>query len=239
MFPNGCMISGRTQRATICRWHWNCKKLVLTRTHELSFPFQTYVISNPRFCQYPPAWSHPLSWQDAFVKVCEKTYTETERESNKVAVGWYSKEDMKNSLKWNAILDFQQKHIISYIVWSSIYIQFHFWRTTVPKTEPRCIPGWHVPTLEILWVNPTIIFQKTISGYQGRKLMGPSKFAWRMKKTLSGWSTCWLITGKKIIEMRCKYSGEEEYWVEVRETGERGQEREQKKQRKEIAEDSS
>lgn len=53
----------------------------------------------------------------------------------------------------------------SYIVWSSIYIQFDFWCATDPKTEPHSIPGWHVPTLEILSVNLTIIFQKTISSY--------------------------------------------------------------------------
>lgn len=35
----------------------------------------------------------------------------------------------------------------------------------------------------------------------------------------------------------CKYSGAPEYWVETRETGEKGQEREHKKQRKEIEED--
>ncbi|CAL1167898.1 unnamed protein product [Cladocopium goreaui] len=36
----------------------------------------------------------------------------------------------------------------------------------------------------------------------------------------------------------CKYSGEPEYWVEVLETGEKGQERESKKQRKEISQDA-
>ena len=36
----------------------------------------------------------------------------------------------------------------------------------------------------------------------------------------------------------CKYSGEPEYWVEVLETGEKGQERESKKQRKEISQDT-
>jgi hypothetical protein len=35
----------------------------------------------------------------------------------------------------------------------------------------------------------------------------------------------------------CKYGGEPEYWVEVRETGEKGQEREQKKRRIEITKD--
>lgn len=42
--------------------------------------------------------------QDAFVRLCERTYTETDKESNKVAVGWYSKEDMRSSLKWNQSL---------------------------------------------------------------------------------------------------------------------------------------
>lgn len=35
----------------------------------------------------------------------------------------------------------------------------------------------------------------------------------------------------------CKYSGEPEYWVEVRESGEKGQEKETTKQRKEISQD--
>ena len=35
----------------------------------------------------------------------------------------------------------------------------------------------------------------------------------------------------------CKYSGEPEYWVEVRESGEKGQEKETKKQRKEVSQD--
>lgn len=41
------------------------------------------------------------SWQDLFVKRCEKTTTETEREKNVVSVGWFSKEDLKHQLKWN------------------------------------------------------------------------------------------------------------------------------------------
>jgi hypothetical protein len=36
----------------------------------------------------------------------------------------------------------------------------------------------------------------------------------------------------------CKYGGEPEYWVETRETGEKGSEKEEKKKRIEISEDS-
>lgn len=38
------------------------------------------------------------------MKRCEKTYTETEREKNLISVGWYSKDDLKQQLKWNASL---------------------------------------------------------------------------------------------------------------------------------------
>lgn len=41
----------------------------------------------------------------------------------------------------------------------------------------------------------------------------------------------------QLLRRNCKYGGEPEYWVEVRETGEKGQERETKKQRKEVSED--
>ena len=41
----------------------------------------------------------------------------------------------------------------------------------------------------------------------------------------------------QILGRDCKYGGEQEYWVEVRETGEKGQELEHKKARKEITEE--
>jgi len=40
-----------------------------------------------------------------------------------------------------------------------------------------------------------------------------------------------------VARRKCKYSGEPEYWVEVRESGEKGQEKETTKQRKEISQD--
>lgn len=46
-----------------------------------------------------------FSFQELFLKQVEKTSTETERERNRVAVGWYSKDDMKTQLKWHAKLD--------------------------------------------------------------------------------------------------------------------------------------
>lgn len=39
-----------------------------------------------------------------FIRRCEKTTTEIDTQKNKIAVGWYSKEDMKTVLKWNVIL---------------------------------------------------------------------------------------------------------------------------------------
>lgn len=41
----------------------------------------------------------------------------------------------------------------------------------------------------------------------------------------------------QLLWRNCKYDGEPEYWIEVRETGEKGQERETKRQRKEVSED--
>ena len=43
--------------------------------------------------------------------------------------------------------------------------------------------------------------------------------------------------GSSVPGRNCKYSGEPEYWVEVQETGEKGQEKETKKQRKETSKD--
>jgi alpha-L-arabinofuranosidase len=43
--------------------------------------------------------------QDEFIKICEKTFTEVDRESNKISVGWYSPSDMKTALKWSQILE--------------------------------------------------------------------------------------------------------------------------------------
>ena len=43
--------------------------------------------------------------------------------------------------------------------------------------------------------------------------------------------------GSAQTDRYCKYSGDPEYWIEIRQSGEKGQERETKKQRKEIGED--
>ena len=40
-----------------------------------------------------------------------------------------------------------------------------------------------------------------------------------------------------LLTRKCRYGGEDEYWVETRETGERGQEQNKKHERKEISED--
>lgn len=45
------------------------------------------------------------SSQEKFVKRCEKTTTELEREKNVVNCGWYSREDMKSQLKWSQYLE--------------------------------------------------------------------------------------------------------------------------------------
>jgi hypothetical protein len=44
------------------------------------------------------------SCQEEFIKRCEMTTTELEREKNVINCGWYSKEGMKSQLKWNPIL---------------------------------------------------------------------------------------------------------------------------------------
>ena len=41
----------------------------------------------------------------------------------------------------------------------------------------------------------------------------------------------------QLLWRHCKYGGDPEYWIEVREMGEKGQEKETKKQRKEVTED--
>ncbi|CAL1131538.1 unnamed protein product [Cladocopium goreaui] len=97
--------------------------------------------------------------KEAFIKQCEKTTTEIERQKNTIAVGWYSKTDMKTTLKWN----------------------------------PKKIEG----AIQVC------------------------------------------MQDEKHLVRNCKYGGEPEYWVEVRETGEKGQEREQKKRRIEITKDES
>ena len=38
------------------------------------------------------------------VKLVQKKVTETERQKNQVAMGWYSRSDMKTELKWNSKL---------------------------------------------------------------------------------------------------------------------------------------
>ena len=50
--------------------------------------------------------------QDKFIKQCQKTHTETERNSNKQVVGWYSEDDMKNDLKWTKNLDLLLKNVV-------------------------------------------------------------------------------------------------------------------------------
>ena len=42
-----------------------------------------------------------ISLQDRFVKYKTKTLTKTDRTTNDVSVGWYTKEDMQKVLKWN------------------------------------------------------------------------------------------------------------------------------------------
>ena len=63
------------------------------------------VLSNPACHFRAPASDGATSWQEQFIKRCEKTTTEVEKQSNKVCVGWYSKEDMRTDLKWNANLE--------------------------------------------------------------------------------------------------------------------------------------
>lgn len=47
-----------------------------------------------------------------------------------------------------------------------------------------------------------------------------------------------LLCSLSTLNRTCKYGGEPEYWVETREVGEKGLEKEEKKERKEVVEDS-
>lgn len=47
----------------------------------------------------------------------------------------------------------------------------------------------------------------------------------------------WCLNLNPSLWRICKYSGEPEYWVDIRETGEKGQERENKRQRVETSKD--
>jgi hypothetical protein len=92
--------------------------------------------------------------------------------------------------------------------------------------------------------------------------MAPSSFACKTRRTWWGWiagpgghghckamgsiqfiylSPLFIVVFQwvplSVAGRNCKYSGEPEYWVEVRESGEKGQEKETKKQRKEISQD--
>lgn len=84
----------------------------------------------------------------------------------------------------------------------------------------------------------------------GRRSKEPSKFARRTQLNWSGPFFLYPLTPVVIIAIpeesmhqlcdtcrACRYGGEDEYWVETRETGERGQERVEKKERKEVCKD--
>lgn len=49
-----------------------------------------------------------VSSQDRFIKYKQKTVTKTEKQTNDIANGWYTKEDMAKILKWPATLQCMQ-----------------------------------------------------------------------------------------------------------------------------------
>lgn len=78
--------------------------LIRTLSHSANQPIDTK--APPCSCSpsLPAHFAGLQSWEDVFIQQIEKTYTETEKESNKIKVGLYSESDMKSDLKWPKIL---------------------------------------------------------------------------------------------------------------------------------------
>ncbi|CAL1167382.1 unnamed protein product [Cladocopium goreaui] len=73
---------------------------------------------------------------------------------------------------------------------------------------------------------------KIFGGYYTRETM-KTKLKWNQKKIEGAIKLCEEDASGELVR-NCKYSGEPEYWVDTDEVGERGQEREYKKQRKDT-----
>ena len=104
------MSNGRT--VTTWRWRCNCRRPTSTRNPDhvhlqsqasISIKIDEDHVGVDIVHRYKHL--HTAPGQDEFVKRCEASTTETARTKNKVSVGYYSKEDMKNILKWSTKLD--------------------------------------------------------------------------------------------------------------------------------------
>ena len=71
---------------------------------KIHFTHQLFTIDVALVELHVGATLHASPDQELFLKKRELSTTEIERQKNTISVGWYSREDMKSQLKWNAIL---------------------------------------------------------------------------------------------------------------------------------------
>ena len=89
--------------------------------------------------------------QDAFVKTMEKTYTETDKESSKLSVGFYSEEEMKTQLKWPKNLDDLPRATFSNTVGRVNFFDFLKPVKRIDHQQPKEKDWWGNPALHARW----------------------------------------------------------------------------------------
>lgn len=183
----------------------------------------------------------PLYWQDRFIKYKKRSVTKNDKTLSDVSVGWYSKEDMAKQLKWNPTLWLNNSctNLIQPLLRSDdpMLILTHGHACTcaymdghAKEEDSRCY--------QMLWSGCCQLGEaRTIPNHQQA-----NPFRYSFRKKVKQFSTndkcicdsCLPWTSSR----RCQYGGDDEYYIQVRESGNVQQEKIKTEQEEEITKET-
>ena len=179
--------------------------------------------------------------QDRFVKYRTNINKKTESTRSDLDLGWYSKEDMIKILKWPAKLPsnlLQVRHCHYCYIILRIYVGFEWlwWLNLffsgIPKEEDcRCnqvLWSWSCEFGEArIIIVEDLLFQTLQNLKCAIQFIDLLWFVWE-------WFT---FASFNLCARHCQYGGDDEYYVNVRETGKKSQQNENTEQTEEVTQD--